>query len=333
MLLAGDIGGTKTELAVFSQEGGPRRPLTRAAFPSARYPSLEAVVHEFLAGLSDLGIDPAINHACFGVAGPVVNGRASVTNLPWVIDVAQLESKLGLTAAYLLNDLESIANAVPILEPGDLHTLNEGLAVSEGAIAVVAPGTGLGEAFLTWDSAYYVAHPSEGGHTDFAPTDELQIGLLRYLMKTYDHISYERICSGLGLPNVYLYLKESGYATEPAWLADQMAASDDINPIIVSNALSDDPCELCAAALHTFVAVLGAEAGNLAVKVLATGGVYLGGGIPPRILPALRDKVFMRAFLNKGRFAGLLERMPVHVILNTQSAIMGVAHYGLGRMG
>ncbi|MBN1580890.1 MAG: glucokinase [Anaerolineae bacterium] len=329
MLLAGDIGGTKVNLALFSAARGAREPVIEASFRSTRYDSLEAIAREFLSG-----VHIHAQAACFGVAGPVVGGRATITNLPWVIDARQLASDLGLSAVHLLNDLESIANAVPILQTDDVQILNEGQVEPEAAIAVIAPGTGLGEAFLTWNGARYLAHPSEGGHTDFGPTGDLQIGLLQYLLKNYDHVSYERVCSGLGLPNIYAYLKDSGYADEPAWLAEQLAATDDVNPVIVAAALDRSrPCPLCAATLDTFVSILGSEAGNLAVKVLATGGVYLGGGIPPRILPALEGETFMSAFLNKGRFQNLLKRMPVYVILNPMAPLMGVAAYGLERMG
>jgi len=326
MLLAGDIGGTKTNLAVFSTEAGPRAPLAEASFPSREYPSLEEVAREFLSQ-----VDLQVERATFGVSGPVVGGQATITNLPWVMQETQLEEDLNLAPVRLLNDLEAIANGVPFLEPSDLRTLNEGQAAPEGALAVIAPGTGLGEAFLTWDGTRYQAHASEGGHTSFAPLDALEVELLRFLQGRYDHVSYERVCSGLGLPNIYAFLRDSGYAKEPAWLADKLAAADDPNPLIVSAALDEEnPCRLCAATLDTFVSILGAEAGNLALKVLATGGVYLGGGIPPRILPALQKGEFMDAFWRKGRMSGLLARMPVHVVLNPKVALLGAACHGLG---
>lgn len=327
MLLAGDIGGTKVNLALFSAERGPHEALAEATFSSAGYDGLEQIVDEFLKDQ-----DHTVQAACFGVAGPVVGGRATITNLSWVIDARVLAQKLGLEAVYLLNDLESIANAVPILQPDDLCVLNAAQPEPHGAIAVIAPGTGLGEAFLTWDGTRYVAHPSEGGHTDFGPTDDLQLGLLRYMLARYDHVSYERVCSGLGLPNLYAYLKESGYAPEPDWLAEAIAAAADINPVIVEAALGARTCPLAQAALNLFVSILGAEAGNLAVKVLATGGVYLGGGIPPRILPALQGKTFMDAFMNKGRFRSLMVRLPVYVILNSRAPLIGAARYGLERL-
>ena len=325
MLLAGDIGGTKTNLDIFSLKDGPSVPLVEATFPSARYPTLEAVVREFLSR-----IDLTVNQACFGVAGPVVNGRATITNLPWEMEEAQLARTLELEAVHLLNDLESIANAIPLLEADDLYTLNDTAPAPEGAIAVIAPGTGLGEAFLTWDGSQYEAHPSEGGHADFGPSDEVQTGLLRYLLDIYGHASWERVCSGIGLPNIYAYLKASGYAEEPPWFAAKLAATPDPTPIIVNNALGEGQrCELCVATLGVFVSALGAEAGNLALKVLATGGVYLGGGIPPRILPALSSGTFMLSFQNKGRFSALMNSIPVHVILSPKSALLGVARYGL----
>lgn len=325
MLLAGDIGGTKTILAVFSLEDGPRRPLVEATFPSADYPTLEAVVCQFLSRL-DLQLD----RGCFGVAGPVVNGQATITNLPWQMHEDTLAEALGLDVVSLLNDLESIANAIPLLEADDLYSLNDEAPTPGGAIAVVAPGTGLGEAFLTWDGTRYIAQPSEGGHASFGPTSELEIELLRYMMDIYDHVSWERVCSGIGIPNIYAYLKDSGYAEEPDWLAEKLAAATDPTPVIVNNAQSEgQECALCLATLNTFVSILGAEAGNLALKTLATGGVYMGGGIPPRILSALTSSAFMRAFQNKGRFAELMGSIPVHVILNPKAALLGAARYGL----
>jgi glucokinase len=332
MLLAGDIGGTKTNLAVFSPEDGPRAPLAEATFPSADYPSLEALVREFMSQ-----VDLKADRASFGVPGPVAAGRATITNLPWVMEETQLQEALNLSSVRLLNDLAAIAHAVPLLESADLHALNVGQPAPGGAMAVIAPGTGLGEAFLTWDGSRYRPHASEGGHADFAPTNLLEVELLCYLQERFEHVSYERVCSGRGLPNIYAYLRDSGYADEPAWLTEQLAAADDPTPVIVNAALlrhrppldSERPCELCVATLNAFVSILGAEAGNLALKVLATGGVYLGGGIPPRILPALEQERFMEAFRHKGRMSDLLARVPVHVILNPKVALLGAACHGL----
>jgi len=325
MLLAGDIGGTKTTLAVFSPEVGPRAPLSEATFPSTRYPSLEAVVSEFLSQ-----VDLNVEQATFGVAGPVVAGKAEITNLPWVIDERQLAEALRVSSVRLLNDLTATAHAVPFLEPADLHTLNVGQRAPGGAIAVIAPATGLGEAFLTWDGSRYRPHVSEGGHADFPPTNPFEVELLRYLQDRFEHVSYERVCSGRGLPNIYAYLRDSGYADEPAWLTEQLADADDPTPVIVNAALEvEEPCELCVATLNAFVSILGGEAGNLALKVLAGGGVYLGGGIPRRILPALKDERFMQAFRRKGRMSDLLASVPVHVIPNRKVALLGAACHGL----
>jgi glucokinase len=286
---------------------------------------LEAIVTEFLGRVRE-----KVAHASFGLAGPVVGGRAVVTNLPWVVDQGRVQKELGLSSVHLLNDLVAIAHGVPALEASDLETLNRGKRNPGGAIAVIAPGTGLGEAYLTWDDPQYRAHPSEGGHVDFAPTKPLEVELLRFLQARYKHVSYERICSGMGLPNIYAYLKESRCADEPAWLAEQLATADDVTPIIVNAALDQNrSCELCRATLRTFVSILGAEAGNLALKVLATGGVYLGGGIPPRILPVLRNGTFMEAFRHKGRLSKILAQIPVYVILNPKVALLGAARYGL----
>ena len=327
MLLAGDIGGTKTNLAVFSREKGPRTALAEATFASGRFPSLEAMVSQFLTQ-----VELEIDRASFGVAGPVVDGRATITNLPWVMNEEGLQVALRLPdqSVRLLNDLDAVAHAVPWLGLDDLFTLNQGQAAPRGAIAVIAPGTGLGEAFLTWDGIRYRAHASEGGHADFAPSKPLESGLLHYLQGHLDHVSYERVCSGSGLPNIYHYLRDRSYAEEPSWLAERLAAAEDPTPVIVNAALDpESDCKLCKQTLELFVSALGAEAGNLALKVLATGGVYLGGGIPPRILSALKDGPFMHSFQNKGRLSDLLAQMPVHVIRHPQVALLGAACHGL----
>jgi glucokinase len=325
VLLAGDIGATKTSLGVYSMEKGPREPIVEETFPSGQYPTLEVLAGEFLAQ-ANLDVERAV----FGVAGPVVGDQATITNLPWAIEGSQLKKKLNLTSVLLLNDLKAVAQGVPLLDPDELYTLNKGDPIRGGTKAVIAPGTGLGEAFLTWDGSRYRAYASEGGHADFAPTNPLENNLLHYLQEKWDHVSYERICSGMGLPNIYAYLRDSGYAEEPVWLAEQLAVAKDPTPVIVKAALdTETSCELCKTTLKLFISVLGSEAGNMALKVLATDGVYLGGGIPPRILPALKQEAFMQAFLNKGRLADLLKNIPVYVILNPKIALLGAAFYGL----
>jgi glucokinase len=321
MLLAGDIGGTKTKLAVLSTESG-LTPLARSTFKSARYDSLTEVVQEFL---RDSGL--SVQRAVFGVAGPVVGGEATVTNLPWVICEEALVQSLGLGDATLLNDLEATAFGVPFLAAEDLFALND-VSPRSGTKVVIAPGTGLGEAILFYRDDHYHAIPSEGGHADFAPTNLFEIRLLRHLMGKHGHVSYERVCSGKGMPNIYGYLKKNRFAEESPDVAKALRKAPDPTPIIVQKAMAGES-ELCIGTLNAFVSILGAEAGNLALKVMATGGVYLGGGIPPKILSKLKDGTFMAAFVNKGRFAEVLAQIPVAVILNEETALLGAAAYGL----
>lgn len=327
MLLAGDIGGTKTTLAAYGPNAAARAPLVETTYPSAEYPSLEALVQVFI---NQTRLD--FERASFGVAGPVVEGASTITNLPWKMSETQLSAALGIPSVRLLNDLEAAAYAIPSLGPADLRTLHAGRPAPEGPIALIAPGTGLGEAFITRRGGRIEVHPSEGGHCDFAPTNALQVGLLEYLRQREGHVSFERVCSGRGIPNVYAYLRDNGFAPEPEWLAALLAGTEDDTPAIVTAAMDRErPCALCAATVEMFVAILGAEAGNLALKVLATGGVYLGGGIPPRILSFLEAPRFLEAFQHKGRFAELLARIPLHVILNRKVALLGAAQYGLHR--
>jgi glucokinase len=325
MILAGDIGGTKTNIALFSEEAGPHHPLVEATFPSGDYQSLEAIVAAFLAAHPH-----QIHVACFGVAGPVVEGRVEVTNLPWVIDAVALGATLGIPLVHLINDLKAVAQAVPHLDADDIETLNQGDPVKGGAIAVIAPGTGLGEAFLTFDHGRYRAHPSEGGHSSFAPTTPTEAALLEYMLEQHNHVSYERVCSGLGIPNIYSYFRDRVFKRETPSVAAQLAEAEDPTPVIVAGALNPaSPCPVCAATLDCFLGIFGSEAGNLALKVLATSGVYLGGGIPPRLLPQLRGERFLAAMQNKGRFRELMERTPVHVILNPKTGLYGAAAYAM----
>ncbi len=325
LLLAGDIGGTKTSLAVYSAERGPRAPLLEAEFPSAKYPSLGVMVREFLAGT-----DLPIERASFAVAGPVIAGSSQVTNLPWLLVEADLAGELQVRSVQLLNDLEAIAGAMLVLGSTDLHPLNLGEPVAGGALAVIAPGTGLGEAFLIWDGTRYRAFPSEGGHADFAPTTEREAGLFVHLLRRFGHVSVERVCSGPGLLNIYEYLRDSGQAPESTELARRLAAGAEDRPRLIGEAALRGPVPdpLSRAALDLFVSILGAEAGNLALKVLSTGGVYLAGGIPQKILPALDDGRFMRAFVAKGRLGEMLARMPVFVV-TLRAALLGAALSGL----
>ena len=326
MLIAGDTGGTKTELAIFSNEGGPHSPLAQVKVHSADYPSLEVIVKEFLAK-----VDKPVDRACFAVPGPVIGGRVKTTNLPWTIEDKSLaqELNLNLKSVHLINDLEAIARAVPILRPSDVITINSGEAVPRGAIAVIAPGTGLGESFLTWDGSRYLAHSSEGGHADFAPTDQRQIGLLEYLFKKFDHVSFEHVCSGIGIPLIYGYLRDVERIPERTEVAQLMAAAGDPSFVIINHALGpSDVSQLCAETVDLFVSILASEAGNLAVKVLATGGVYVAGGVVVHTLAALQRPGFMESFKRKGRFAELMSRIPIHAVVS-QAALAGAAAYGL----
>ncbi|HUH66683.1 MAG TPA: glucokinase [Syntrophales bacterium] len=332
LLLAGDIGGTNTRLGLFSEEKDLRSPLKFANFRSGDFSSLAAIVKEFLKGA-----EMPVTAACFGVAGPVVQGVARITNLPWTLDEKRLASDLKLRAVRLVNDLGALAFMVPLLEERDIHALNEGMPVPGGNCAVIAPGTGLGEAFLTWEGERYRGHPSEGGHADFAPGNKLEGELLAYLQEKLGHVSYESVCSGPGILNIYCFLREKCYAEEPSWLSSRLTGARDPVPIIAEGALEPAVrCDLCVMTFNLFASILGAEAGNMALKVMATGGVYLGGGIPRRIMPYLGDGRFIESFRYKGRMSGLVSRMPVFVILDPQVALLGAAGYGLellrGRM-
>lgn len=329
MLLAGDIGGTKTDLAVFDAEHGPRAPIARKRFPSRDYPSLEAIASEFIAG-----VDHPVTHACFAVAGPVVAGSATLTNLPWIVEESLLRTALQLEGVSLLNDVQATAVAVPHLEPAELHTVQEGTPVPGGAIAVIAPGTGLGEAFLTWDGSRYHAHASEGSHTDFGPRTVREMELLRYLQPRWERVSYERVCAGQSIPDLYDFLRDVGHLPESPAVRAAIADVRDRTPPIMAAALDPrEPDPLSRQALHLFVSILGAEAGNLALTVLATGGVYVSGGIPPRLLAAETGdgRMFLAAFRDKGRLSPLLARVPIHVIVEPV-ALLGAALHGFDLM-
>ena len=321
--LAGDIGGTKTRLALYSTQAGAYDPLEKETFPSQDYSSLEDILQVFL---SDKPY--CLTGASFGIAGPIIGNRAQVTNLSWVVDADNLSKVIGNVPINLLNDLHAIASAIPYLKPDDLEVLIPGEPDVQGAKGVIAPGTGLGEGFLVWDGKHYTSHPSEGGHTSFGPETPLQLELLNYMDPIFGHVSYERVCSGMGIANLYQFLRDGKGLHEPDWLLKELDAVEDPTPTIAKAAL-ENKAKICTQTMDLFVSILGSEAGNLALKVLATGGIYLGGGIPRRILSLLRGEIFRQAFIDKGRFADMLNRVPVYVITHKQAGVFGAACHGL----
>jgi glucokinase len=328
MLIVGDIGGTKTLLALFERGADPRKPLAEKEYHSADFPSLAAIARAFL---SETGQKSEIG--CFDVAGPVVEGHVHTTNLPWTMDEQELARDIGLSRVTLLNDLQAIAYAVPHLQPSDLETLNVGVAEPDGAIAVIAPGTGLGEAFLVRTGKAYVACASEGGHASFAPANDRHLELWGHLSRKYGHVSAERVCSGMSVGDLYDFLRGTGAYPEPPHFAEQLKEVADRTPPIAEAGVNDRAANpLAAATMDLFTEILAAEAGNLALKVLSTGGVYLAGGMPTHILPLLKGPAFIETFAAKGRLTEVLKRMPVHVA-TVQSALLGATLYGLDALG
>ena len=327
MILAGDIGGTKTVLALYARGGDIRHPTKETRFASGDYASLEAIIGEFLA---DSPTHPSA--AAFGVAGPVMGHRAEVTNLPWVIDADTISETFSIPVVHLLNDLRAVATAVPHLGPQDFAALNEHDPQPPGTIAVIAPGTGLGMAYLNWVDGEYRALPTEGGHQSFAPTTPVQADLLAFLTQRFGHVSFERVCCGIGVPNLYDFLLSTGRYSEPEWLRDALAATDDATPVIM-NAGQAGKADICVAALDLFVQILGTVVGNAAVQFLPTGGIYLGGGIAPRILDRLRQPDFLQAMCDKGRFSELVACYPVRVMLDPKAALHGAAWDGFRAAG
>ncbi len=327
MILAGDVGGTKVDLALYSFEQGNLKAVTEKRYHAPSYQSLEEVVIEFLQEAK-----PAedITAACFGVPGPVRNGRLKLTNLPWSLDTRELSLGLKIDHLFLINDLEANGYGIPELPADKIYTLSAGDPSVVGNRGLIAAGTGLGEAVLVWDGKRYMPLASEGGHTDFAPRTEEEINLLRYLWRTLKgRVSYERVVSGIGIANVYAFLRDEKGISEPAWLKERMA-TEDPNAVIGELAESGES-ELCAHTMEMVISAYGAEAGNLALKILAVGGIYIGGGIAPKVLNMMRQGSFMQAFMDKGRMSALLEQMPVHIILESRAALIGAASYAEAR--
>jgi glucokinase len=319
VIVAGDIGGTHARLGLFEVRNGAPALVSERVYPSPKFPGLEAVVRAFVEEFH-----PTTTGAAFGLAGPVHDGRVRTPNLPWVVDARALESVLGIPKVALINDLEALAYGIPLLAPSELVLLNPGVEAA-GNRAVIAAGTGLGIAGLVWDGKRHQPLATEGGHTDFAPRSALESELMLHLSKRFGRVSNERILSGAGLPNVYEFLRETGRGEEPAWLTGRLAAEDRSRVISVCGL--DRSSELCSQALDLFASVYGAVAGNVALLFLATGGVYLGGGIAPKVLARLQDpSLFRAAFVDKGRLGPALEQMPVRVILDDRVGMRGAAH-------
>ena len=325
LLLVADVGGTKADLAVIDRAGGPRASVVAGRLPSTEYASLEALLAAFIVQQQVRGV----TGASIAVAGPVSQGRAMITNLGWEPTEQGLGHALGLGQVRLLNDLEAIATAIPELRPDDADVLLAGTASPTGAIGVVAPGTGLGEAFLVRDGARPVAHPSEGGHCDFAPVDEEQVALYHWCERRFGHVSYERVCSGIGLPNLYAFLTESGRAPASDDVAAALGQVRDATPVICEQALRPDPDPACAAAVALFLRILAQESGNVALRVLGTGGVFLAGGLTRRLRRLLDPERFAAAFLRKGRLGELLRDVPVSLVTADRVALLGAAVRGL----
>jgi len=316
--LAGDIGGTKTNIGLFVPWGKRPRLKISKTYPSREAKGLDTILEDFV---NRYEVRPV--SAVFGIAGPVLRGRSRTTNLPWVVSDKEIGDRFGWNHVLLVNDLAATAQSIPYLNRNQTFFLNRARAKERGNIGVVAPGTGLGEALLVFQGNRYVAVSSEGGHVDFSPNTEDEVLLWRYLREEFGHVSVERLLSGQGLVNIYRWLRSTGRYREPGWLAEKMKAMDPARAI--SEAAFETREPLCVHSLEHFVTILGGVCGNLALTATTRGGIYLGGGIPPKILPALKEALFLRAFTSKGRFEGFLKKIPVRVVLESRAALLGAA--------
>ena len=330
MILAGDVGGTKVHLALYNFAGGRLAAVRDCKFPAHEFATLDEVVKAFLAQGHEQKDE--IVAACFGCPGPVRDGRLKLTNLPWTLDERELERVLGIEHIFLINDLEANGYGIPELAPDKVFTLHEGDAAAVGHRGLVSAGTGLGEALLIWDAKTQRHRPlaSEGGHCDFAPRDDRDVALLQYLRRTLKgRVSFERVVSGIAIKGVYEFLRDDQKMDEPAWLRERMEKEDP--NAVIGQCGEDGSSEICAETLRIFVSAFGAEVGNVALKVLAVGGMYVGGGIAPKILKTMQSGVFTKAFLDKGRLSPLLEAIPVRVILDETCALLGAAAFAEAR--
>jgi glucokinase len=336
VILAGDIGGTSTRLALFEVNSGKLEAVAPPEkFRSADHKGLDEIVAAFVAARTNAGKARPIEHAAFGIAGPIRDGKVRTSNLPWVVDAARLAAQLKVADVHLLNDLEANAYGIAELTTADLVTLNEGVEDRHGNDAVISAGTGLGEAGVFFDGSELHPFACEGGHADFAPRDELEIELLRHLQKKFastgGHVSYERVLSGQGLVNIYEFLRDTGRGEETPEVAAAMKSGDPAAAI--SKAALDGSSPTCLQALDMLVSIYGAEAGNLALKIMATRGIYIGGGIAPKIIRKLQEPRFMKAFCDKGRLKPVLQLIPVRVITNDLTALLGAARYAAVEAG
>ena len=326
MILAGDIGGTKVNLASFEVKGQELHQGMIGSYPSRQHASLTEIVRLFLDTHS-----LKVEYASFGIAGPVKRGRSQLTNLPWVVDVRDLAKEVGLKYAWLINDLEANAYGIAALKAQDFFALNPGEEGASGNAAIISAGTGLGEAGLFWDSHRHLPLACEGGHGDFAPRTDLDVELFHHLRAQFGHVSWERVLSGPGSYNIYKFLRDTKRAEEPAWLTEELRQHDP--PATISRLGLEGKCDICVQTLNLFVTYYGVEAGNLALKIMSTAGLYVGGGIAPKIINKLKDGTFMSAFANAGRMKPLLEAMPVRVILNDKTALLGAARLAAAQAG
>jgi len=346
MIVAGDIGGTKTHLALFDWKRDRVDPMRLESSHSADYTSLEDMLTEFLVPpkppspiddkLATEKSDAAepeperpaekplkIDAACFGIAGPIIQNRCHATNLPWVVDGSTMAKHFDIPKVMLLNDLEAMAHGILLLRPDEVEILNAGTPPAYNqALALIAAGTGLGESILFWNGSRYQPMQSEGGHTDFAPNNDNEIELLHHLRSHYLHVSYERVLSGPGLHAIYDYVRDSK-KNEPTWLSEQIKVGDPA--AVIAEAGLKGQADIAKQALDLFASIYGAEAGNLALKAMALNGLYVGGGIAPKLLAKLKDGTFMKAFTNKGRYTRLMSSIPVKVVMNQQTALLGAA--------
>jgi len=321
-VLAGDVGGTKTNLAIFQATKNAVKVILEKKYHSAKYKSCIDIIEQFIKEEKLAKPD----RICLGVAGPVVNGKVEITNLDWFLDIKEVIQRIRVTEVSLINDLEATAYGLAALTPKDLITIHKGNDKNKGNIAIIAPGTGLGEAGLYWDGNFYHPFPTEGGHTDFCPRTDLDFALHHFLQKKYGIVSWEKVVAGPGIHDIYLFLRTKKKTKEPSWLAAAFKKEDPSS--VISHAGLHNKDKVCVEAMQLFVRFLARESSNLVLKMKATGGLFLGGGIPPKIAPLLKKKFFFENYLNCDRMQNLVKDVPIKIIANDKTALLGAAYYG-----